>query len=131
MASRLPVSCPCGSPASLEDCCRRYLDGGQRAPTAEALMRSRYTAYVLGRDAYLRETWHPATRPAALNMNDGVATKWIGLDVMRHELQDQNHASVEFVARCKVNGRAHRLHELSRFICEDGQWFYVDGDIKP
>lgn len=130
MARRLPDSCPCGNPARIESCCGRYLDGGQRAPTAEALMRSRYSAYVLRREAYVRETWHQATRPAALDLNNGVVTQWIGLDVRRHELQDQTHATVEFVARYKVNGRAHRLHELSRFVYEDGQWLYIDGDIR-
>ncbi|CAG4882500.1 conserved protein of unknown function [Georgfuchsia toluolica] len=131
MANRAPDSCPCGNPALYELCCGRYIDGGLRAPTAEALMRSRYTAYALGREAYVRETWHPATRPGALDLDDGGATKWIGLDVKRHELQDQSHATVEFIARYKINGRAHRLHELSRFICVDDQWFYVDGDIRP
>jgi SEC-C motif-containing protein len=131
MATRAPDPCPCGNPGPIDDCCGRFLDQGQHAPTAEALMRSRYTAHALGREAYLLQTWHPATRPAALNLKDDVATKWIGLEVKRHELQDPIHATVEFVARYKLNGRAQRLHEVSRFICQDGRWFYVDGDIKP
>lgn len=131
--TRQPESgtCPCGSSNRFDDCCGRYLDQGQCAPTAEALMRSRYTAYVLGREAYLMESWSPATRPETLNLQDGSATKWIGLEVKRHELQDSTQAIVEFVARCKLNGRAHRLHEISRFVYEDGRWFYVDGDMKP
>ena len=121
--------CPCGSGKAFADCCGRYLDGGAAAPTAEALMRSRYTAYTLQREDYLLATWHASTRPVQLGLAGEVQTKWIGLDVKRHEQQDENHAIVEFVARHKVNGRAHRLHETSRFVREDGHWHYVDGDI--
>lgn len=120
--------CPCGSNKALAACCGRYLAGGQSAPTAEALMRSRYTAYTLNDEHYLLASWHAATRPAALDLAQGAATKWLGLEVKRHEQQDGEHALVEFVARYKVNGRAHRLHETSRFLREDGRWFYVDGD---
>jgi SEC-C motif domain protein len=74
-------------------------------------------------------TWHASTRPAQLGLAAEAPTKWIGLDVKRHEQQDENHAVVEFVARYKVNGRAHRLHETSRFVREDGRWYYLDGDI--
>ncbi len=111
-------------------CCGRYLEQGLGAPTAEALMRSRYSAYVLGHEAYLLQTWHPSTRPTALNLNADVASKWIGLDIKRHDLQDSSHATVEFVARYKINGRAHRMHEVSRFVKENDRWFYVDGDVK-
>jgi SEC-C motif-containing protein len=65
-----------------------------------------------------------------LSLADESQTKWIGLEVKRHEQQDADHAIVEFVAKYKVNGRAHRLHEVSRFIREAGQWFYVDGDLS-
>lgn len=123
-------TCPCGSTKPYTDCCARYLDGGEVAQTAEALMRSRYTAYTLGHEDYLLATWHPATRPAALGLAEDVATKWLGLEVKRHQQQDDNHAIVEFVARYKVQGRAHRLHETSRFTRENGRWLYVDGDIK-
>lgn len=121
-------ACPCGHPARYRDCCGRYLERGEPAPTAEALMRSRYSAYVAGDEAYLLATWSPATRPAALNLGDDTATRWIGLQVKRHEQQDASHAIVEFVARYKINGRAHRLHEISRFVCEAGRWLYVDGE---
>lgn len=121
--------CPCGSGINLADCCGRYMDGGVPAPTAEALMRSRYTAYTLLREDYLRSTWHQSTRPDALSLAEQVPTQWIALEVKRHELQDNDHAIVEFVARYKVNGRAHRLHELSRFVREEGQWFYLDGEV--
>ena len=123
------VLCPCGSPEKYSDCCARYIDGNEPAPTAEALMRSRYTAYTQLAEDYLLATWHPSTRPAALGLAGDVPTKWIGLEVKRHEQQDADHAIVEFVARCKVNGRAHRLHETSRFVRDGGRWFYLDGDI--
>ncbi len=121
--------CLCGSTQPYTTCCARYVEGNEPAPSAEALMRSRYTAYTLLREDYLLATWHSSTRPASLGLAAEAATKWLGLEVKRHEQQDADHASVEFVARYKVNGRAHRLHEISRFVREDGQWFYVDGDI--
>jgi SEC-C motif-containing protein len=93
-------------------------------------MRSRYTAYTQLREDYLLTTWHTAKRPASLDLAADAATKWIGLEVKRKEQQDAEHAIVEFVARYKVNGRAHRLHEVSRFVREDGLWFYVDGDVS-
>ncbi len=116
--------CPCGAP-DYAACCGRY-HGGTPAPDAEALMRSRYSAYVLKLDPYLLATWHPDTRPASLNLADDDA-KWLGLEVKNHSLQEADHATVEFVARYKVGGRAHRLHEISRFVREDGRWYYVDG----
>ncbi len=123
------VPCPCGSNRKYLDCCARYLDGDEAAPTAETLMRSRYTAYMQLREDYLLATWHPSTRPTQLGLEQDVPTKWIGLDVKRHEQQDENHAIVEFIARYKVNGRAHRMHEVSRFVRDEGRWYYVDGDV--
>jgi SEC-C motif domain protein len=121
--------CPCGSNKPFARCCERYLIGADAAPTAEALMRSRYSAYVLLREDYLLATWHASTRPAELGLAREVPAKWIGLDVRRHEQADDQHAIVEFVARYKINGRAHRLHEVSRFVSEDGRWLYVDGVV--
>lgn len=92
-------------------------------------MRSRYTAYTLGREDYLLATWHVSTRPFALGLGQGAPAKWLGLEIKRHAQQDDAHAIVEFVARHKVQGRAHRLHETSRFVQEAGRWFYLDGDI--
>lgn len=122
--------CPCGSKLAYPECCGQYLDAGESAPTAEALMRSRYTAYSMRREDYVLATWHPATRPVALGLADEIATQWIGLEVKRHQLQDATHATVEFVARYKINGRAHRLHEISSFVQEDGHWLYIDGDAS-
>jgi SEC-C motif-containing protein len=99
-----------------------------QAPSAEALMRSRYSAFVLGLRDYLLATWHISTRPADLEP-DPPGMKWLGLDVKRAIQQDADHATVEFVARSKLAGRAHRLHELSRFVREQGRWYYVDGDV--
>jgi len=88
-------------------------------------MRSRYSAYVLELQDYLLATWHASTRPAALEANEH-GLKWLGLDVKQHQVQDADHATVEFVARSKLGGRAHRMHEISRFVRENGFWFYLD-----
>lgn len=89
-------------------------------------MRSRYTAYVLKLADYLQASWHPSTRPASLNLDeDGSSPKWLGLEVKRHTVLDADHAHVEFVARCRIGGRAQRLHEISRFVRENGHWFYL------
>jgi SEC-C motif domain protein len=95
------------------------------APTAEALMRSRYAAYVLDRQAYLLDTWHPRTRPPALTP-PAPGLRWLGLEVRRHVVIDDDHAAVEFVARSKRGGRADRLHVVSHFERLDGRWLYVD-----
>jgi len=87
-------------------------------------MRSRYSAYVLKLAAYLLATWHPDTRPATIEFEN---EKWLGLEVKKHVHESDNRATVEFVARYKIGGRAHRLHEISQFVFEDGQWFYLDG----
>ncbi|MBI3901354.1 MAG: hypothetical protein HY306_00180 [Nitrosomonadales bacterium] len=130
MNKRIDI-CPCGAGnKSYADCCGRYIEGGEAAPGAEALMRSRYTAYTRLREDYLRSTWHASTRPAQLGLEQDVATKWLGLEVKRHEHKEADHALVEFVARYKVHGRAHCLHEVSRFVREDGKWYYVDGDVS-
>jgi len=126
--------CPCRTaapaPLAYADCCGRYHAGPLhlQAPTAEALMRSRYSAFVRGDLPYLLATWFPANRPASLEP-EPPGLRWLGLEVRRHTEQDAAHAIVEFVARSKLGGRAHRLHEISRFVRQDGRWFYVNGDI--
>lgn len=122
----MTASCPCGRAASLADCCGRYL-AGTPAPDAESLMRSRYTAYTLADETYLLATWHPDTRPARLGLEEETPPKWLGLNVKNHARQDESHATVEFVARYKVAGRAFRLHETSRFEKIGGRWYYLDG----
>jgi SEC-C motif-containing protein len=126
------MDCPCGrvdaarKPLPLDRCCGRYLRRDSvAAPDAESVMRSRYTAFVLRDADYLLATWHPARRPPAVEFD--AAAKWLGLDVKDRRGVDDTHAEVEFVARYRLGGRAHRLHERSRFVREDGRWFYVDG----
>ena len=92
-------------------------------------MRSRYSAFVRWLPDYLLATWHPSTRPAALDAPPP-DLRWLGLEVRRHVATDADHALVEFVARSKQGGRAERLHETSRFVREHGRWFYVDGDLR-
>lgn len=124
--------CPCGRAGRYADCCGRWHAGPQhlQAPDAESLMRSRYSAFVLDLRDYLLATWHASTRPAALAPPEP-GLRWLGLEVKRHRAVDADHAVVEFVARSKLGGRAHRLHETSRFVRDDGRWFYVDGAIAP
>jgi SEC-C motif-containing protein len=119
--------CPCGRNLAYDRCCGRW-HAGPHAPTAEDLMRSRYTAFAGGLLDYLRDTWHPSTRPATIEPLP-VGLRWLGLEVRRHVVQDADHAVVEFVARSKLGGKAERLHETSRFVRAGGRWFYVDGDI--
>ncbi len=96
-------------------------------------MRSRYSAYVLGLSDYLLATWHPDTRPRQLDLAEppGQGTTWLGLGIKRHLDSADDRAMVEFVARYRIGGaRARRLHERSRFVRENGAWYYLDGDIK-
>ncbi len=92
-------------------------------------MRSRYSAYVLDLHDYLFATWHASTRPTDIDAAR-LGARWLGLKVKRHVVLDEHRALVEFVARSKLGGRAHRLHETSRFVREGGRWFYVDGELK-
>ena len=121
-----PDPCPCGA-GLYRNCCEPLHTGEHRAETAEALMRSRYSAFVLERADYLRATWHASTCPAQLDLDP--AAKWLGLEVRAHHRVDADHAEVEFVARFRVAGRAVRQHERSRFVREQGCWWYVDGDV--
>ena len=124
-----PPPCPCGHPAAYADCCGRWHGGPLhlQAPDAEALMRSRYSAFVFELADYLLATWHASTRPRHVSFEPG--QRWLGLQVRQHRRIDDHHATVEFIARSKQGGRAHRLHETSRFIREASCWFYVDGNL--
>lgn len=126
--TELSTDCPCGSGRALDDCCGPYIDGATPAPTAEALMRSRYAAFALGRADYLRATWHPDTRPSRVRLDP--EQRWIGLSIKATQDGQAGdiHGVVEFVARFKVAGRGYRLHERSRFECIDGRWYYRDGE---
>lgn len=119
--------CPCDSGRPYAACCGRW-HAGEPAPTAEALMRSRYSAYVQRFEPYLLATWHASTRPASVEFQPG--TKWLGLTV-KSASESGDRAQVEFVARYKVGGgSAVRMQETSRFVREDGRWHYVDGEFK-
>ena len=122
---QIDSGCPCGSGFPLAACCAPFIRGLGVAPTALALMRSRYTAYVLGNTQYLLKTWHESTRPSHIAL-DG-ERRWLGLDIKKCEAGEaaDTVGTVEFVARYKVAGRAHRLHETSRFSFEHGCWYYV------
>lgn len=121
--------CPCESGRSYAKCCEPVLQGEQLPTTAEALMRSRYTAYVREDVDYLRRTWHPDNCPADLSFTPG--QRWLGLKVVQCDAGgvDDEAGTVEFVARFKLVDRGHRLHEVSRFQRIDGQWIYMDGEL--
>lgn len=121
--------CPCCSGAFYGQCCQGVLSGLKQADTAEALMRSRYCAYVTGDGAYVRRTWHPSTRPAAVDIE--TTTPWCGLDILRTEQgrAEDEVGLVEFRATARTPRQTTVLHEVSRFAKVDGQWLYVDGDM--
>lgn len=114
-------ACPCGSDTTFSDCCQPIISGGQ-APTPEALMRSRYSAYALSEWDYLLESWHPETRPAELSPAD---IDWLGLTIV-----STSGETVEFVAAFRQGAKIMILHETSRFALVDNQWRYVDGDCR-
>ncbi|GGX10302.1 YchJ family protein [Streptomyces lomondensis] len=120
-------SCPCGLPGAYGDCCGRYHSGTAAAPTAEALMRSRYCAFVRGDVAYLLRTWHPRTRPGKLELDP--RTRWTGLEILATSDGSAFHSggTVEF----RASHRGGSLHERSRFERVDGAWVYVDGQFLP
>ena len=120
------AACPCDSGQTYGSCCGLWhagLSAKLHAPTPEALMRSRYSAYVLGLLDYLLATWHPSTAPGDLELSP---VKWLGLEV-RHAQATGDAGVVEFVARYRDSGKGVRLHEISRFVREAGRWLYIDG----
>lgn len=119
--------CHCGGESEYIHCCGRFLEGASIPKTAEQLMRSRYSGFVLGDEPYLLATWHPRTRPARVRL-DGKA-RWLGLSIRGTEAgaNEDCTGSVEFVARFKTDGKGHRLHEISRFEKIEGRWYYLDG----
>lgn len=124
-----PSLCPCESGRQYAHCCQPYVEQNEDAPTAETLMRSRYTAFVLLDETYLRHSWHPDTCPKIIHLDEQV--RWLGLNVKNILAGGANDETgeVEFVARSKVNGRARRLHEISRFTRVLNRWIYIDGKI--
>ena len=122
--------CSCGNPRPYADCCGRF-HLGESADSAQKLMRSRYSAYVLHLEDYLLATWHPSTRPPTLDLADSESTRWLGLEI-RSQQQTAESARIEFIARYRIgNGPVQRQHEISRFQREDGRWYYLDGEFPP
>jgi len=121
------LSCPCESGQTFKHCCQPYLEQKQDTPTAEALMRSRYTAFVLQDESYLRYSWHPDNCPRIIHLN--AETKWLGLKIKNTVAggATDKMGEVEFVARSKISGRAHRLHEISLFARFENRWVYTSG----
>lgn len=123
--------CPCDSGKPFSACCAPYLAGEIPAPTAESLMRSRYCAYARRDEAYLLRTWHPSTRPGSLDLAQDVGLRWLGLKILNRSAgtADDSSGTVEFVARFKSGGKAGRMREISRFVREQGSWYYLDGEM--
>lgn len=119
--------CPCLSGQPYDECCGRFHRGEAGAPTAELLMRSRFSAFAVGDVAYLRRTWDPATRPRELTLDDDL--RWYRLDVLataRGGVLD-TAGTVEFRAFYRAPGGAGVQHEVSRFVRSHGDWVYLDG----
>lgn len=124
-------NCPCGSGYNYKKCCKPYHDGSP-APTAEALMRARYSAYKLAQEEYLFHTWHPGSRPKQISLGTEHTVDWTRLEIIRTEEGGANDKKgvVEFKAFYAVDGKTGYLHETSHFVKEDNQWYYFDGDIE-
>ncbi|MEU3664426.1 YchJ family metal-binding protein [Streptomyces sp. NPDC032940] len=120
-------SCPCGLPEAYEKCCGRFHGGTASAPSPEALMRSRYSAFVRGDAAYLLRTWHPRTRPEHPDLDPGM--RWTGLEILDATGGSAFHSTGTVTFRASYRGGS--LHERSRFERVDGAWVYVDGDFLP
>lgn len=119
--------CPCGG-GIYATCCGPFHEGAA-APTAETLMRSRYSAFALGLMPYLRRTWAPATRPRDLEPDAGLEWRRLQIvDVVRGGPHD-DEGVVEFRAAHRSAAGAGVLHERSRFTRDRDRWVYVDGDL--
>ncbi|MGW6296910.1 YchJ family protein [Streptomyces sp. NPDC055058] len=118
-------SCPCGLPGTYEECCGRLHSGAAAAPTAERLMRSRYSAFAVRDAGYLLRTWHPRTRPARLDLDP--AMRWTGLEILDTTDGSAFHQTGTVTFRASYRGGS--LRERSRFERVGGAWVYVDGDV--
>ncbi|MCP4444370.1 MAG: YchJ family protein [Myxococcales bacterium] len=128
------MSCPCGSTQELAECCEPYVKGEKVAPTAEALMRSRYTSYTMEEVDYIVDTHHPegredVDRDAALQWSQ--QAHWLGLQIVDTEKggESEDEGVVEFIANFGLQGKPQSHHERSNFRKVDGKWFYVDGEM--
>jgi SEC-C motif-containing protein len=122
--------CPCGTGLTFGECCQPFLTGAAAPPTAERLMRSRYTAYALGHESYLVATWHPSTRPQRLNLDPDI--RWVSLEILARTAGGmlETEGTVEFRATYRSEGMRLQQHENSRFVRENRVWFYLDG-VSP
>ncbi len=121
-----PRTCPCGLGEPYALCCGRFHDGTQHAPTAELLMRSRFSAFAVGDTAYLLRTWHPDTRPPRLGLDPD--QEWTRLEILGRTGGGllQNEGTVEFRAHYRHLGQTDSMRENSRFRREGGRWLYLD-----
>lgn len=127
--------CPCGSPSAYRQCCEPIHDGAP-APSAEALMRSRYSAFVLGDEDHLFRSWHPRTRPPGPYCHPG--TQWLGLRIESTAGggPEDEEGEVSFIARYRTgDGRGgvveDELVERSRFVRRGGRWVYLEALDHP
>lgn len=128
-AAQIDDRCPCDSGSSYDRCCGPLHLGEKRAATCEQLMRARYSAHVVGDDAFLLATWDPSTRPTAIGTDPAV--HWTGLVILgttKGNLLDQE-GTVEFIAsyqRDAHDATTLQHRELSRFVRADSRWVYLD-----
>ncbi len=127
------MNCPCCSYKSFEACCQPILEGKRQAITAEELMRSRYTAFVMANINYLMNSHHPKTRPVKDRKNILRWTKsvqWIRLEIHQTKdgLSNDTEGWVEFTAYFMEDGIMNTIHENSFFIKENNRWYYQTGE---
>jgi SEC-C motif-containing protein len=128
------MTCACGSQLETEKCCEPYVLGTDFAPTAEALMRSRYVSYTMGKVEYISTTHDPDKRDEVdLKAAEQWAehAEWQGLDIIETEAGGaaDDEGVVEFAARFGMQGKDQKHHERSRFKKIEGKWYYIDGDM--
>lgn len=128
------AQCPCGSKQDYSNCCGTYIDGGQAAPTPEALMRSRYSAYSMARVDYIEKTMRG--KPL-IGFNTIEAkrwakkVRWLDLSIVNTSIKSGTIGYVEFIARFIEGNKLKSIHETSEFFAEGGNWYYVDGNLTP
>ena len=132
MQTKTRHHCPCGNSNLFSNCCGQYIENDAATATAEELMRSRYSAYTLNNSDYLLKTWHSPTRPTQLDLEQQIHTDWLGLKIYHTEAGSENETTgiVAFIARYTTDETTEVIHEVSRFVKEDGHWFYVDGTLS-
>lgn len=124
------AACPCGSGRGYDACCAPFHRGTALPASAEELMRSRYSAFVKGLASYLLHTWHPATQPPSLQLDERI--EWTGLEVLAAQAggPEDRRGMVEFVAHFTRDGQPGSLHEISRFRRQGDTWLYVRGRAR-